>query len=120
MRKIKIDDILIERIKYVLDEIEDALDLGGLDFEEYWKNLTKREIIESAITEPNYYDYIFNLEPLEDFYKMQKIKYNEKDNTIDFESNNYANIFLKRIYYESNEILRIERREKLEQIACKT
>jgi len=40
---------------------------------------------------------------------MRKIK-------INVQSNNYANIFLKRLYYVPTEILRRERREKLDKI----
>ena len=107
MRKIKIDNTLIENVKYALDETECN---GALNFDEYWKSLNKKEMVD-AVLDINYYDQNCN-DPIEDFY--EKAKYNEKDNTIDFEITEHANIFLKRIYYLSGEILRIERREKLE------
>jgi len=110
MRKIKINNILIENIKYALDEIECNDDL---DFDEYWKNLNKKEMIDTVL-DINYVDHKNSDDPIEDFY--EKAKYNEIDNTIDFEITEYANIFLERIYYLSTEILRIERREKLDKI----
>ena len=111
MRKIEITNKLIEYLRDVLDEIESN---GDVEFEEYWKNLTIKDIVVNSLTGPNYYNG--NNDPLEDFIEMRKMKYNEKDNTIDFDVSEHVNIFLDRVGYNSNEILKIERSEKLKRL----
>ena len=88
MRKVKIDNVLIEKIKNVLDEIE--------CLEPNFDNYSKERMVECALTEPNYYDSN-EFEPLEDFYNMNNMNYNKEDNTITFEIDKYADIFLQRL-----------------------
>jgi hypothetical protein len=117
MRKIEVNKELILRIKEVLDEVE-ASERNGFDkFKDYWKSLSILDKINAILIEPNYYDNNINNndEPIQDFYLLKNISFTDKE--IVFDINKHANIFLDRLGYTTNEIIKIERREKLKNLS---
>ena len=128
MRKIKIDNDLIEKIKETLEEVDaNERSTPPISFAQYWYEVTSttEEMVEAILTEPNYYEPNSD-DVLEDFYEIKTMKYNKIDNTIDFEINEQAKIFLKRLYYGGNDIRRIiqksillERKDKLKTLKLK-